>query len=454
MEAGREYVREDGDDGGRSRREFIAALGGVLGAAIVSDADALAAAVGAGRGPQLPEGYAFHRIFTAGDGTPELGDVAEVMQGVMINDRSEVIFHAKLKSGARAVYRLPISRDRRPRIERPRLIVAAGQEVAPGFVAERIGAGDTNNRGTYVTVIRGAKELNRVFMQRQGRPLRQLLAAGGRTPGKGDGRWSGSFGDIDIDAYDTITLSARYSLPGKVEHGLFLLPGGKRQSGRILMKSGDRIPNSRAAVTGFGLIERRGPFYVAQVYGRQGRHRRRQDFPLEPSGFLIGRVDAGRREQRLLAGAKLLGIQSSVIEGDAIVGPRVHRDGTAATVVHRRDAQLQLHRRARGKRAEKIVESGDLGAVRGSKVRSVSAPLFGPDGLLLYRTIGKRSMRVIAATETERRTILEVGDRVDGQRLQVINLGWHTDQIDSKGRIAFQAELENGRTAIVIGTPI
>ena len=449
----REFVRDDGEGGGQSRREFIGALGGALGAVALSDSSALAAALGGG-GPQLPDGYTFHRIFTVGEGTKELGDVAEVMQGVMINDRSEVIFHAKLKSGARAVYRLPISRDRRPRIERPRLIVQTGQEIAPGFVAERIAAGDTNNRGTYATVVRGAKELNRVFVQRRGRPLRQLLAVGGRTPGKGDGRWSGSFGDIDIDAYDTITLSARYSLPGKVEHGLFLLPGGKRQNGRVLIKSGDRIPNSRASVTGFGLVERRGPFYVVQVYGRQGRHRRRQDLPIEPSGFLIGRVDAGRREQRLLAGAKLLGIQGSVIQGDAIIGPRVHRDGTAATVVHRRGAHLQLHRRAQGRRAEKLAESGDLGAVRGSQVRAVSAPLFGPDGLLLYRTIGKRSMRVIAATESERRTILEAGDRVDGRELRVINLGWHTDQIDSKGRIAFQAELDNGRTAIVIGTPV
>ena len=439
---------------GSSRRQFLGALGGAIGAAIVSDPIALAARAAGAGGPAIPSAYAFHLIFTTGDGTPGLDDVEEVMPGVMINDRSEVIFHARTGTAGRAVYRLPISRDRRPEIETPRLIVASGQEVAPGFVAERIAAGDTNNRGTFVTVIRGAKNFNAVFMQRQGRPLRQLLAAGDRAPGKGGARYSGSFGDVDIDAYDSVMLSARYSLPGKVRHGIFLLPAGNRDGGRVLMRSGHRIPNSKAQVTGFGLIERNGPFYVAQVFGRQARHRRKRNMPLEPSGFLVGRVDGGRREQRLLAGAKLLGVRRSVIEGDAIIGPRVHRDGTAATVVHSRDAQLQMHRRPSTGSAQKLLETGDSGAVRGSRVETISAPLFGADGLLFYRAIGKHSMRLLAASGTEQRKLLETGDRIDGERVKIFNTGWHTDQVDSRGRLAFQAELDDGRTAIVIGTPL
>jgi hypothetical protein len=451
-----DLVTEDDGDWGRSRREFLRALGGAVGVTLAADATTLAGAASAAvRGPSLPSGYAFHRVLTVrGKGNrPGFDDVVEILPGVMINDRSEVIFHARTSSGGRTVHRMRISHDRRPDVQRPRLIVATGQTLPNGMVAERIAAGDTNRNGTYVTVVRGSKDFNAVFMQRPGRELRTLLEAGDRTPGGGNGRYSGSFGDVDIDTYDSVLLSARYTQPGKVGHGLFLLPGGDRRGGRVLLRSGQRIPDSRAAITGFGLIERRGPYFVAQVFGRQPKHRRKRNSRLEPSGFLLGRVDRGRREHRLLAGAGELAIRRSVIQGDAIVGPRVHRDGTAATVIHRTGTEIQLHRRRQSARPERLVQAGDRGG-HGARIETISAPVFGADGLLFYRTISKRSMELMVADSTRARRILSAGEKIDGKRVQAFSVGWHTDQVDRHGRIAFQAELAGGETAIVIGTPL
>ena len=90
---------------GQNRREFIGALGGALGIALVSDPIELASAAGKGGGgkggrgrSRIPSGYVFHRVFTAGQHLPGLDDIAEILPGVMINDRSEIIFHATTKA--------------------------------------------------------------------------------------------------------------------------------------------------------------------------------------------------------------------------------------------------------------------------------------------------------------------------------------------------------------------
>ena len=95
---------------GQYRREFIGALGGALGIALVSDPIELASAAGKGGGgkggrgrSRIPSGYVFHRVFTAGQHLPGLDDIAEILPGVMINDRSEIIFHATTKAGTRKV---------------------------------------------------------------------------------------------------------------------------------------------------------------------------------------------------------------------------------------------------------------------------------------------------------------------------------------------------------------
>jgi hypothetical protein len=63
-------------------------------------------------------------------------------------------------------------------------------------------------------------------------------------------------------------------------------------------------------------------------------------------------------------------------------------------------------------------------------------------------------MELLVVHDNERRVILETGDKVGGKRVQAINLGWHTDQVDRRGRLAFQVEFRDGTTGIVVGTPV
>jgi len=202
-------------------------------------------------------------------------------------------------------------------------------------------------------------------------------------------------------------------------------------------------------ITRLGLVERKGPFFIQQVYGRQPKHRAR-DLDSEPTGFLVGRVSKGRKGARLVVGSKALRPARSVIKGDAYVGPRVDHTGVAATVSHHNAAHLSLHRHHRGKSA-RISQTGARG--RREKVQTISAPVFGPHGLLFYRAIGGRTMEVYVVDGNQRRRILETGDRVGGKNVSMINLGWHTDQVDRHGRIAFQVETGDGSTAILMGTP-
>ena len=451
---------EEGQNGfGRSRRDFLQALGGAIGVALVSDrstieglAEAASRGGRKGKKSKLPSGYVFHRVLTVGPNSPGDGDIVEILPGVMINDRSEVIYHAKTKSGARAVYRMRIGRGRKPGAYAPSLIVQQGQTLPNGVVVDRIGAGDTNGSGAYVTVIGEKGGLNAVYVQHPGQPVRQLFKAASRGPQ--NARFTGHFGDVDLSGGGDLLMVARYTLPGELHQGLVHLPGGVTGSlrrGRILLRTGHRIPNSRGLITGLGLVERRGPYFIQQVFGRQAKDRARHDFNVEPTGFVSGKLSRGRRGTRLLVGAQTLKPGRRAVTGEALVGPRVHKDGTAATVAHKRSAHLDLHLHTNGGRA-RIAHTGGKGS-RG-EIRTISAPVFGPDGLLYYRTISKKAMELLVLHGDERRRILDSGDKIDGSRVRVFNLGWHTDQVDNRGRLAFQAQFDDGTTAIVIGTPV
>lgn len=384
-------------------------------------------------------------------GANELDGVEKILPGVMINDRSEIIFHAHRTDGGRAVYRMHIGRGRKPGSDAPQLIVQTGQTLSSGVVVDAIAAGDTNRSGAYVTVIRGQKFLEGVYIQRPGSEITQLVGPTDRIPGP-KGRYSGRFGSIDLDAKNQVLLVGTYTLPGEVHQGLFMLPGGRRQGGRLLLRTGMRIPDTRSILTRLGLVERRGDHYVQQVFGRQPKHRARRDLKVEPSGFLLGRVSKGRKGARLLVGAKLLKPARSAVKGEAFVGPRVDRTGTAATVSHKTPSHLSLHRHKRG-HSDRIAHTGSR-TRRGPRAETISAPIFGADGRLYYRAIGQRKMELLVVHGNERRAILETGDRVGGKRVQLINTGWSSDQVDRHGRLAFQVEYEDGSSAIVVGTPI
>lgn len=452
-ELSRDWEPTEGDSGqegfGQSRRDFLRALGGAIGVAIAADASTISDLAEAAErgGGKLPSGYVWHRVLDVS----ELDGVEKILPGVMINDRSEIIFHAMPTAGGRAVYRMRIGRDRKPGSGEPNLIVQTGQLLPNGVTVDGIAAGDTNRSGAYVTVIRGKKFLEAVYIQRPGSEIQQLIGPTDRIPGP-QGRYSGHFGSVDIDQRNQILLVAAYTLPGEARQGLFMLPNGRREGGRQLLRTGQRIPDSRAILTRLGLVDRRGGRYIQQVFGRQPKDRARQDFSNEPSGFLVGRVKKGRKGARLLVGSRLLKPSKRVVRGEAFVGPRINRKGVAATVVHKRPGRLSLHRHGKG-RSARIARTGDRKGRR-ERAETISAPIFGPDGLLYYRAIGRKAMELLVVDGNQRRRILETGDKVGGKRVALINTGWSADQVDSRGRLAFQVEYNDGSTAIVVGTPV
>jgi hypothetical protein len=432
---------------GQSRRDFLRALGGAIGVALVADASTLggmAEAAGHRHGAKHASGYIFHRVLTSGG-----GNVDEILPGVMINNRSEVIFHAQSATKQRSVYRMAIGHGRKPGGGLPKRIVTQGELLPGGVRAERIAIGDTNDTGDYVTVIRGAKHVEGVYRQRPGGAIETVVKYADRAPG--GGIFSGRFGDVDLDIGGSILLVGAYEQGGRLFQGLIELPSGGRP-GQVILRSGQRIPGTRAIATGFGLVERRGKHYIVQVFGRQSADLSRLDMKSEPSAFLAGQVARGSSGARILTGAPAIAAASQAVSGEAYVGPRIHRDGTAATVTHTGPESLHLHRHGSGRRKSRIARTG--GRAHGGRISTISAPVFGPHGLLYYRAITNHTMELQVVDGNDRRRILHTGDRVSGAKLSSFSFGWHPDQIDRKGRLAFQAELADGRTAIVVGTPV
>ena len=173
---------------GRSRREFLEALRGVVGVAIGGDAADLgglaeaAAKRGRGRGG-LPSGYVWHTVLTARNGEPGIDGIEHIFECVMINDRSEVIFHARKTDGRRCVYRMRIGRGRKPGARRPRLVVEQGQVLPDGVEVGKIRADESDAAGTFVIPIGARSSLNALYMQRPADRSTASPRAAIRSPG-------------------------------------------------------------------------------------------------------------------------------------------------------------------------------------------------------------------------------------------------------------------------------
>lgn len=432
---------------GDRRRDFLRKLGGAIGVAIAADVSGIAdlAEAAGNRHSKLPSGHIFHPVITA----DQLEGADSILPVVMINDRSELIFQTLQKSGGTAVYRMRIGRQLRPTAGRPKLITRTGRKLGGGLVVDDIGTGDTNESGLYVTTI-GPRDAPRfVYRQRPGERLKRLLGPADVIPGTGT--FSGYFGDVDVGPRGDILLVATYAAPNASHQGLFWLPRGKLERARLLIRTGQRVPDTRAVITRLGLVERSGPHFILQVFGRRPKHLGRS-MKSEPSAFIVGRVAKGRRGAKLLVADPLMRPKNAALKGEALVGPRVAREGTAATVVHRTPTFLSLHRHRRG-RPTRIAETGSL-TQRGERGRTVSAPLLSRDGLLYYRLITRNGMELFVVDAESRRSILQTGHTVGDKRVALMNTGWHTDQVDRDGRLAFQVEMHDESTAIVIGTPV
>src|SRR4051812_23101457 len=94
-----------------NRRDFLSLVGVALGGVILTRGSAYgfdgSGGGGAGGGAaSLPNGYRFFRILTVQGTANPVGRIARLDGGVMINDHSEILFHARNTDGRYGVYEL------------------------------------------------------------------------------------------------------------------------------------------------------------------------------------------------------------------------------------------------------------------------------------------------------------------------------------------------------------
>src|SRR5438067_7032344 len=94
-----------------SRRDFLSLVGVALGGVILTRGSAYGFDGGRGgghgsAGGSLPNGYRFYPILTVGGNGRPVGRIARLDGGVMINDHSEILFHAANTEGGYGVYEL------------------------------------------------------------------------------------------------------------------------------------------------------------------------------------------------------------------------------------------------------------------------------------------------------------------------------------------------------------
>src|SRR5437764_12708846 len=121
-----------------NRRDFLSLVGVALGGVILTRGSAYgfdgSGGGGAGGGAAcLPNGYRVVRILTVeGPGNP-VGRIARLDGGVMINDHSEILFHARNTDGKYGVYELTMDYSgSAPSVTGMRAVVEAGDTLPDG----------------------------------------------------------------------------------------------------------------------------------------------------------------------------------------------------------------------------------------------------------------------------------------------------------------------------------
>ena len=448
---GVEGVQDDGGEPGdepddarlRSRRRFLAELGGALGVTLAVDAgldDVAASADAVSRAlTPLPSGYVFRRLITKHH--RELGDVRQLLPPVMLGG-PYIVFLAKERSGRHAAYRARIGGGRDPQITAVHRMVGEGRRLRGGARVAKIAPGDLGGGSRWVTVLGAGRAGALVAVHEPGKGLRALVRRGDRAPG--GGRFTGHFGDVDADRKGDVLLLAHVNDDGVVREGLFRFPTGTRAHGRRLLQAGRPVPGTSAIITSFGSLDRHGDTFVVQIFARRPGSRRQLSH--EPSLILRGRLGRRNPDYRVLVAHPALRPRGRTFRGEALTAARAHSGGMAVTVGHVGQAQhLHLHGRGGPRR---------VGGTRRGGAQSLSPGVIGGDGLLFYQEISRRDTRILVRGGGRQREVLSRGDRIGAHRLEFPWFGWHPEQADEHGRLVFLADLTDGSRAIVLGTPV
>lgn len=445
------------------RREFIKRAGAVVGGAILLPYGCSESETGVTDNAP-PTQYTFFRILNSS--SPVLPKAAEITPGIMINDAGRILFYGDLGQDNYALFELFMDYTASgPVVREAQIVVETGQSYDGGPAVQRIHRADTNGRGDISLVLDFSEpgtgpaepaELPAVFLRAENR-LQRILSFGDKGP---EGAiFGGAFGDLAINNDRDVLLVSHYvSAEKDFGHGVFSLPDASLTGSRLLESSGATLQGRNDAfVRGFGLIDRyAGANYLAQTQvATQSPLTAGAGGPGSGSvgSLLQGNAQAGRAAapSRVLSAPRTLNLESEV-SGEVIMGPRAGADNAAAWITHSPDGEQQ--RLFFSSNARPVSEIANT--VGDPSVFSLSAPILSGNGTLSYLQINNDEQRppelkVVGADSPK--TVLQVGDRIDGQAITGLMYGYHSRQADAAGRIVVYAEFGEGEPAILVGIP-
>ena len=439
-----------------SRRDFLKLSGAALGCALLGSAYGCGGDGGDNGGSDpLPNGYLFYRIYSPGD----LGlfpEVAGLSPQVLLDERGHVFFSGQTAAGDFGFYALTLDLSGTPKIGDGRRILLEGTAGPDGRIIDTLTAVDVDEDGAVAGVLAFDMPENTdqgpgAVVTDRGAGLEILVNYNDDLPGN-QGAYGGDFGDIDIEGGDVMVV-ARYGGDGLDAEGLFFLPGGETPLARILLSTGDEIPEANGTLEGLGLVDLdENGAYVMQAFG---------DDPLRPrqarqtGGVLFqGNVNQPREQNRLLSACPSLELSRSArvrstvpIVGDNLYGPRIG-GADVTSYVTQLDDDIKLYRN------ESIIAQSGALSPGGSVIRTLIPGVVNGGGLTFFQLITERGIELCAHDGIRSALLLQRGDLVEGRRLDTLALGFHTSQADDQGRIVCYCQFADGQEALLLGIPV
>ncbi len=442
------------------RRDFLKQFGSLVGGAVVLSCGS---GGGGASAPPLPNGYKFFPVAGSGEAMPD-GTTADDFHGaVKINDNHDIIFQAD-GAGVDGVYEYNMDfSGETPAVAAKRKIVRVGDTLNDGVVVGDLKLGSPNKLGYYATLITSADGIQSVYMEKEKNGLEPVAKALDKLPG-GKGKFGASFGDIELDDTNSIVLVSHYSPENgsQPKEGLFYLCGGiVSDAGKMLVSSGDLLPDSSTTVGRIGLVDinKTSGEYVAQINcGIDVSQKSKAVQPVKkPVTALIGGQVKDHQPARKLLGASLsLGISKtaskSALKGDILYGPRIGgSNNNVAQVIHTGDDMLSLYFDA-----IEVAHTGGLSPA-GKVIKSFSGPAATDNGLLYYLVYTEEGEELCAYNGDVSKTILKAGDKLSDQDTYAImsfGFGIVRNMVDKDGRVVFMGVFEDNSKAIIVGIPV
>jgi hypothetical protein len=403
-----------------------------------------------------PNGYAFFKVFSPGDAG--LSQIAALTPQIMLDDADHIVFYAQHGDGGYGLYQLGMRyAETRPRLFDARQILRSGQAI-DGRVVSGLASADVNRGGHLATVLNfdiaqgpAGQGPSAVFIDR-GTRLDKIVDYDDPIPGN-HGSWGGDFGDVDLHDSDDVLLVARYGEGGDSAQGVFLLPGADEGNARVVVSSGQEIPQADGSIDNLGLIDLDDDGeYVVQAFGGTLMHAKESG----PGSFVIhGNVGRPSSAAKLLSvdptipltrAAKSAGAAPAV--GTSLYGPRVGGPNVTAIITETPDGVMRLLRN------NVVIAQTGQPSPGGSVIETMASAVVHRTGLTFYELATDVGLELCAHNGQQPLLLITRGAEVEGDVLDTIAFGFHTTMTDSRARIVCYAQAASGQEFILMGVPI